>query len=223
MLESIDRGSYTDSGFFFPSPSGGSTLTGTINDGGVRRRGFFVFDLGSVLSSQPQIASATFTANVFAVGPGAFQPDIFNTVSLYDYTGSIETLRAGAFPVGNPTGVATFNDLGSGVIYSTQEISFRDSNTPVSFTFNQNGISALNASRNGLFAFGVRTDREGFRNNFIFGNSNIAPSSSDFTLQVTPVPGPLPFLGLGAAFGFSRKLKKRMMSANSTLNSDPTA
>lgn len=34
--------------------------------------------------------------------------------------------------------------------------------------------------------------------------------SVEFSLRSTSVPGPLPLLGVGAAFGFSRKLRKRI-------------
>jgi hypothetical protein len=37
--------------------------------------------------------------------------------------------------------------------------------------------------------------------------------------QVAPVPGPLPILGVGAAFGFSRKLRKRIKKVPGALSS----
>ena len=40
------------------------------------------------------------------------------------------------------------------------------------------------------------------------------PESSAFTLfKVERVPGPLPILGLGAVFGYSRKLRKRIKAS----------
>lgn len=37
-------------------------------------------------------------------------------------------------------------------------------------------------------------------------------ASNDPQFEIQPVPGPLPLLGLGAAFGYSRKLRKRLNS-----------
>lgn len=39
------------------------------------------------------------------------------------------------------------------------------------------------------------------------------PSVTEWTHQITQTPGPLPILGAGAAFGFSRKLRKRIKHA----------
>ena len=46
-----------------------------------------------------------------------------------------------------------------------------------------------------------------------FATATLAPSSS------ASVPGPLPILGIAAAFGFSRKLRKRIKSSTNTLPS----
>jgi hypothetical protein len=60
---------------------------------------------------------------------------------------------------------------------------------------------------------------------FNYGNSvvPITPNSTYVWLsamEVSPVPGPLPALGAAAAFGFSRKLRKRIHSAQPALVSD---
>jgi hypothetical protein len=41
--------------------------------------------------------------------------------------------------------------------------------------------------------------------------------------QPSSVPGPLPFLGVGAAFGISRKLRKRIESRTSAMSTTPSA
>jgi len=44
------------------------------------------------------------------------------------------------------------------------------------------------------------------------------PQTASFTwAQISPVPGPLPLFGAAAAFGFSRKLRKRIKSAPAAL------
>jgi hypothetical protein len=41
-------------------------------------------------------------------------------------------------------------------------------------------------------------------------------SINSWSLTVTPVPGPLPVLGLGAAFGYSRRLRRRISTSKAT-------
>jgi hypothetical protein len=43
-------------------------------------------------------------------------------------------------------------------------------------------------------------------------NGQITGITNTFMTAVNPVPGPLPLLGAGAAFGFSRKLRRRIKS-----------
>lgn len=38
-------------------------------------------------------------------------------------------------------------------------------------------------------------------------------SINSWSLTVTPVPGPLPLLGVGAAFGYSRRLRRRISTS----------
>jgi len=38
----------------------------------------------------------------------------------------------------------------------------------------------------------------------------VQPNEPGANFEIQPVPGPLPLLGLGAAFGYSRKLRKRL-------------
>jgi hypothetical protein len=46
-----------------------------------------------------------------------------------------------------------------------------------------------------------------------YTRTNMTSQVSDITNTFEAVPGPLPVLGAGAAFGFSRKLRKRIKSA----------
>jgi hypothetical protein len=45
---------------------------------------------------------------------------------------------------------------------------------------------------------------------------------NEFTADCTPVPGPLPFLGAAAAFGYSRKLRRRIAPAGEPRSSRPS-
>ncbi len=63
------------------------------------------------------------------------------------------------------------------------------------------------------FAIGLDTD-DGFKGDFDDGREILLPPSSPLVFQSvstsTSVPGPLPVFGAAAAFGYSRKLRKRI-------------
>jgi hypothetical protein len=52
-----------------------------------------------------------------------------------------------------------------------------------------------------------------------FENGLILSVPPTFTSPATPVPGPLPALGAAAAFGFSRKLRKRIKRSSDAVSS----
>jgi hypothetical protein len=98
--------------------------------------------------------------------------------------------------------------------------SFIDPNT--SFTFNQpyTLAQAFNASSTGstVTSSGMNTQNDGFvvqllgtHSSLGFNYNNSASFANSVALTVgTPVPGPLPLIGAGMAFGFSRKLRARL-------------
>ena len=91
-----------------------------------------------------------------------------------------------------------------------------------STTFKSSGLSVSATARNGaspgtVRAFDSLLTSQMFTQDFVFrtsasGNLSTVGASFD-TTQATSVPGPLPILGAGAAFGFSRKLRKRIKQA----------
>lgn len=53
----------------------------------------------------------------------------------------------------------------------------------------------------------------------LLGTWTIAGTSETITLKVAnPVPGPLPLVGVGAAFGFSRRLRQRIQRSQAAAN-----
>jgi hypothetical protein len=91
-----------------------------------------------------------------------------------------------------------------------------------SFVFSQSFIlaQASNATVSGstVIASGTNSQNDGFvvqmlgtysSLDFIYNNPTGAYHSVAFTTGV-PVPGPLPLMGAGMAFGFSRKLRARL-------------
>ena len=74
------------------------------------------------------------------------------------------------------------------------------SNTTNNFYTTTNGFVPLNT----------------FRNNATYSNNSSSFPTLDisFGATSTPVPGPLPLLGVGAAFGWSRRLRKRIHASS---------
>jgi hypothetical protein len=112
--------------------------------------------------------------------------------------------------------VAAFNDLGEGTSFGSRTFNFSDSNTLTSYVLNQNFINSFNSSLPGNFVIGARNGNEGISSNYVYGFSGGgAPATLDlqFGPDIPAVPGPLPILGVAAAFGYSRKLRKRIKSS----------
>lgn len=91
-----------------------------------------------------------------------------------------------------------------------------------STAFSSSGLSVSATARNGDSpgtdrAFTPLLTSQAFTQNFAFNRSasgNLSTVGASFdTNDTNPVPGPLPILGAVAAFGFSRKLRKRIKQA----------
>lgn len=142
----------------------------------------------------------------------------------------------------SPTSVAVAASASSSALISltfTQTVqdpylffSFLDPNT--SFTFNQayTLAQAFNASSSGstVTAVGATNIQDdgfvvqlpGTYSSIGFTYNNSASFANSVALTVgTPVPGPLPLMGAGMAFGFSRKLRQRVKSADGKGISSP--
>lgn len=91
-----------------------------------------------------------------------------------------------------------FGYLGGGIF---TELTSRDGGEP------QSGTATFNVNSGDIFGFRILST-DGCCG---AGNSTI----SNFSAPATPVPGPLPALGLLAAFGFSRRLRARIRATRS--------
>jgi hypothetical protein len=98
-----------------------------------------------------------------------------------------------------------------------------------------NGLGTLNGQEGPLFGYVQEGPGNGFISHVSFITSGVNSGNLNFTFeaintsatwaQVTPsaapaaTPGPLPLFGAAAAFGFSRKLRKRIKLAPAALGS----
>ena len=142
-------------------------------------------------------------------------PDPRTGVGLYFITGPT-TLGAGIFP----TSALASSDsgIGSALIYNNNEVQF--------FFIDSTYVSGATINSSSTFT-GITLASLGMPNSGTLGTWTLYdPDDSSYigdtiSVQVNAsaspasVPGPLPILGLAAAFGFSRKLRKRIKASNS--------
>ena len=127
-------------------------------------RNFFVFDLKGVSRS---VTGATLSVVMLPGTIGYWSPDPTETLTLFDYRGSIEALVAGN------GGTAAFQDLGSGTPFGTRTFFATASQQRWEISLNRNAVAEINAARGGLFALGgALTSLDALANSeFIFGSS----------------------------------------------------
>jgi hypothetical protein len=159
-------------------------------------------------------------------GPSASGVNVSITEVLDQYTAVFSANSPGAWQVGG-TGFISYTitvNTNSADYLNTASGAFNSSLGGSAYTWNTTATSSSGTcSGNQLvnscagagnppplsFAFGVETST--ISNNISgISSQGIQAIQNAFTQQ--PVPGPLPMLGAGAAFGFSRKLRQRLKS-----------
>jgi hypothetical protein len=210
------------------TPSNTSYQTGYIDitsgsvDVDLIFRGFFVFNLNNsqinqALSAGDQLLSATVTARngVIACGAVVDEGDPCSppqAVDLYGVQGSIDDLI---------NGTSSFNDLGQGAAFAGASFpTITTQNSISTYNLNSNGLVAVNSALMGRLALSARNrDEVGEANEsplYVYGNTSTTPSTPSvfLTLEFGPssgaaVPSPLPLFGAGAAWSWSRRLRRR--------------
>lgn len=142
-LDQTNRGWITEQGRcsgHCPSATG-NYFTGFTSN--AVHRSFYIFDL-SLVTESIQSAEFSFTANSNLANYEIF--DITSDFSLFSN-------HYNAF---DPTGLALFDDLGSGVSYGKQSFNHDGSyDSVMTAVLNIDAISAINLSRGGFFGFGI--------------------------------------------------------------------
>lgn len=86
------------------------------------------------------------------------------------------------------------------------------------------GSSSLNMVQWGMGGVGLRASMPSSSRSTVAGDPffKLVPGTAPDG-EVSSVPGPLPLFGAAAAFGFSRKLRKRVHASRSLTSTQPTA
>ena len=220
-IEATDTGYYSNNSALYPhDPSNTEYITGyfdLLDDTGTEIdiifRDFFVFDLPAAPEGKI-LKGVTMRALNYLVENGIYYKQ---TVSIHGVNGSIDDLV---------NGNSSFADLGQGPSYSA--FTFYGTEAPDSFssyTFDAAGVAKVNAALGGQIAFSGRNSLEeggGVLGVYVYRDSQHSAQDPSvfmdlqFEDQGPAVPGPLPLVGAGAAWSWSRRLRtqNRMRGSN---------
>ncbi len=210
---------------------------GTGVDIDITYRGFFVFHLSdpaisAALAAGDQLLAANLRAQNFTIRCGASIPvgsncptppppppgqpaiDPYQSVSLHGVSGSITDLV---------NGTGNFSHLGQGTAYASVFFpTILAPETVSTFNLNSAGLAVVSSALGSQLALSSRnSDEEGQITEspiYVFGPPGEPRTSLPVYLDLTfgpgggpgaAVPGPLPLVGAGAAYGFSRRLRRR--------------
>ena len=206
VIQSFDSGWYTNSGF---TAGVNNINVGSSNLSGAVYNNWLAFNL-SGLSGQT-ITGATLT---FKGGNGINSSQTSETLGLFDYTGSINSLLADTSSAG------IWADLGNGNSYGTANVA-PGPIAEFSVVLSQAALTDLNNAAHSLsdtrFVLGgsLQSISGPFANEWlfaIFGPTPALATPAFLTLDTTPVPEPSTLamvLGLGGAALFARRRKQK--------------
>jgi hypothetical protein len=209
--KSRNQGFYTNRGF--NNPSNVNYLTGQLFSAPATTtelRSFFTFDLSSLDLSGRVITSA-------ALQLTQFSGSSTRSLLLYDVsTPAIQLNLGSAFD--SPTGIAIFNDLGSGNLYGSAVIGPGSVSQVVSIPINATALDHIANAAGGFFSIGGRLDLTGAPVNqsfSLFGGSG--PSGVQrlsITTAAVPEPGTTALLAtglLGLIGGYCFRKKRTLL------------
>jgi hypothetical protein len=172
-LDAVARGWFTSDGIANFEPGLDDQRNYLVGDKGTEphvprqvNRNFFVFDLGGVIGD---ITGASL--NLFNPPDGFSSQDAFETYVVFDVSTDISTLIT---HITGPTGLAIYDDLGTGSQYGRHTSTIADNDRMVTIPLNAAALAALNQA-SGLFAFGgaITSLDEVDNDEFLFGFSGI--------------------------------------------------
>lgn len=202
----VVRGFYRQDGTHNNAFFGNNYLAGE-SVGTVQHRNWLRYDLSGVEGTVEQVVHATLLLDV-PIGGYKSTSGTSETYTLFDISpGNAASLGTST---GNATGMAIWNDLGSGIIYGSHAATNADNGTTISIDLNSAALAAINASINASlgsnFALGgaITTLNASDDEEFLFAFTHTQSGVIQFsrlrlTTQLRPVPEPATLLLLAGA------------------------
>ncbi len=202
-LNTTDRGLYGEDGYHIPwyTPYGvGRAHGSTVNN-------FLVYDMSS-------ITQEVVSAELRLVNNNSYDsPDPYETYTVFDVTTPLWELQNGYGDT-----VATYNDLGSGIVYGSTDVVSNNGYVVVSVYLNEAGLAALNASLGGMFVVGgaiTSLDSPEATYEHLFSLSDPdrpGDGATQLVLTFVPEPGTLGLLALGGLALYATRRRIRSSS-----------
>lgn len=201
-LNTVDRGLYRDDGYHIPWYV--PYFAG--RDSGDEFHNFLLFDLSS-------ITQEVVSAELRLISNGYDSPDPYETYTVHDVTTPLWELQNGYGDT-----AATYNDLGSGIVYGSVDVASNTGYIVVSVFLNDAGLAALNASLGGMFVVGgaiTSLDSPAAQYEGLFSLSDPdrpSDGATQIVLTLIPEPGTLGLLALGglALYAARRRTVRRL-------------
>ena len=215
-LDAVDYGWYRDNGVHAPNVENYLTgIFGTdIDSDGVideysTRNSFFQFDLNgfTVISDATLRLFQQPPLGVDSAG-GYSSPDATETFTLFGFEGDQTNLLS---TNGNGDGVAIFNDLGSGTILGSVDLSDADEDSFIDIVLNADGLSFLESAAGGSVVLGAAvtslntTDSDEYVFGVPDGSPVVIPS---LTITTVPEPSSITLIGLAMAATTIRRKRR---------------
>lgn len=200
IINPFDRGNYSATGVHSTS-SLSYEIGSSSADHDFIKNHFMVFDLSGI--SQTVIG-----AELQIYSPAYGSTDPLETYEIYDISTDIDSILDGT------AGVVGFNDMQSGNLYGSADVSLADNATTLSITLNAQAVLDISNSLGGEFAFGGTVSTLDYltprREEIFVGTSSGNPADGvALVLTIIPEPSVLGLLLLGCGMLALRRRRMR--------------
>ena len=200
VINPFDRGNYTATGVHSTSSLSYEIGSSSANHDFIRNH-FMVFDLSS-------ISETVIGAELQIYAPAYGSTDPFETYEIYDISTDISSILDGT------AGVAGFNDMQSGNLYGSTDVSSADNGTTLSIQLTPSAVQDINDQLGGWLALGGTVSTLDYLNPrqeeiFVGTNSGNPADGVSLVLTIIPEPSVMGLLLLGCGILALRRRRMR--------------
>lgn len=197
-IQAVDTGFYRDSfsnqHYSAPADHDPDNINYLVGVNGREYRNFAVFDLAGVSNITTATLRMFLKDDSITSRNGYSSPDSFETYTLWDVGTNVASLLGGTSPQ------STFDDLGSGTMFGSVDVSASDNGTYVEVVLNADAITSM-INSTGLWAIGGAVSTADSISEYLFAQSHEFPcvelvvnasSGSGSCAYNAPTPNPPP-------------------------------